>query len=235
MAIQSVLRPKRVVEVMPVEADFTKYLLSGEIIDTAEVAVLVFSGEDPDPSAMLYDSVEIAGAVVSQRIAVGIAGVVYIIKFTVQTSLDRQLVWFMHLAILPNGVPADNLYISLYLTTPLYPLDFLDAMDSTPSIENVLIFQWPVDPLESTPSIISGTLRAILQTYVIPVEAIDSTITIESGTLEVKLIQYSIPPEAIDSVPEIISGILKVGLIGYTNWPAEAIDSTPSIIAGSLV
>lgn len=235
MAIQSVLPPKRLVEVISVDADFSKYLLPLEGITAANCQVFTFYGTDLNPSAMLYEDIVIVDTVVSHKIRAGIAGNVYIIQFRISTDLGRILDWFMKMAILPNEVSADDIFIDMYFTTPPYPLYFLDSMESTGGVISGYTWKILTDGIESIGGVVSGELRPLLLTTDMLPEGIDSTSDIVSGALSVVLIQYTMEPEGIDSTGAIISGELDLALIQYTNWRPEGILSAGAIISGSLV
>jgi len=77
MRVMEVLSNKAPAEVIPVTFDF-KNLLSS--IDSATVSVIVKTGTDSNPAALLYSSTQITGTQVRQLIQDGVNGVVYLIR-----------------------------------------------------------------------------------------------------------------------------------------------------------
>ena len=86
-----VIEPKLVgvTEVISPPFDFSKNLQIGETLSTASVGVSVYSGVDPNPSALLSGTPSISGAVVNQSVTGGIVGVIYDIICTATTSLGN--------------------------------------------------------------------------------------------------------------------------------------------------
>jgi len=66
--------------------DFSQVLQSGEIINSATSSILVMSGTDPNPTAMLIGGVSVTGAKANQRVAGGISDVTYRLVVTALTS-----------------------------------------------------------------------------------------------------------------------------------------------------
>jgi len=69
--------------------DFSPVLSSGESLSIASCSVIVMSGTDLNPSAILYGSPTISGTVASQRVYQGISEVTYRLIMTVTTSLGN--------------------------------------------------------------------------------------------------------------------------------------------------
>lgn len=83
--------PKAVGETVVLEADFAGALASGETIDDSVVQVTVYSGVDDEPELLVDGVTSVYGTVVSQDITGGVAGVTYLIVFSVSTSAHQIL------------------------------------------------------------------------------------------------------------------------------------------------
>lgn len=95
---------KGTAEVVDLEADFLSQLILGETVLAASCSVVVHSGEDPNPSAMLSGVPSIAGSIVTQKIQGGVAGVIYTVSFAIRTSLVNVYVQDFKLAVLTSTV-----------------------------------------------------------------------------------------------------------------------------------
>lgn len=93
---------KRVGETAPVTFDFTGSLAAGETISTQVVAATVYSGTDASPSSIINGAATDSGAVVSQSITAGVAGVIYQLECTITTSLSKTLQQLSYLAVVPD-------------------------------------------------------------------------------------------------------------------------------------
>jgi hypothetical protein len=71
--------------------DFTRLLEAGETITSAAFAATVVAGTDPTPGAIVVGSADVAGPVCRQRLAGGLAGVLYRVTTTVSTSAGNTL------------------------------------------------------------------------------------------------------------------------------------------------
>lgn len=87
---------------VPYTVDFLSVLPNGVTIASASVAATVFSGNDPDPSAIVSGAVSISGTQVTQVIAAGVSGTIYQLVYTAvgSDSNDYELAGF--LAVLPG-------------------------------------------------------------------------------------------------------------------------------------
>lgn len=237
MFTQLVLPSKRRVDVITVEADFFQLVAPSDFIVDAAVTVSVFSGEDSNPSHMLDGGVLISGTIVGQRIKLGVPGVVYQLLFTITT--DQGFVYTIEgrQAVLRNALPPGTLYTEHYFTTPVYPIEDIEAMASSAMAIGGFTWVPPVEGIDSISSLVSGQLRQVLKSYTDwPPEGVDSLSTLVSGELKRVLIIYSDwPPEGINSTASAQSGTLRNLYIQYTTWPAEGIDSTASVISGTLL
>lgn len=69
--------------------DFSQVLGATETLSTASCSVLVMSGTDPNPSAILVGGASITGAKANQRISGGVSEVTYRLIMTVTTSASN--------------------------------------------------------------------------------------------------------------------------------------------------
>jgi hypothetical protein len=72
--------------------DFTQVLAAGETILTANCAIVVMNGVDPNPSNLLLGAAVIVNKTASQRIIGGLAEVTYRLEMTITTSLTNTYV-----------------------------------------------------------------------------------------------------------------------------------------------
>ena len=66
--------------------DYSPVLNTGETINSATCTVIVMSGTDANPSAILSGSPAINGALVSQRVVSGVSDVTYRLTMTASTN-----------------------------------------------------------------------------------------------------------------------------------------------------
>ena len=237
MTIQITLPAKRRIDVRPFKVDFSQWLGSGESVTAAQLSVSLFTGTDPDPAAILYLDPEILNNVVTQRIREGIPGNIYTITMEVTTNLGNELTAETVQAVLPDGVPAEDIYIPFFLTTTPYPLNVVESIESGIEVVDGFTLTPDIVGINFSLGLSSGTLRALLQKYenALP-EGIDHSFTFLSGTLRDILVEYTDAlPEGIDSSFAILSGgTLRIIIVFYTNWPAEGIESGLGLLSGTL-
>ena len=127
---------------------------------------------------------------------------------------------------------------TIYLTSPPYPYEFTEAMDSGIGITGGTLRELPIvsmlpEAMDSGIGITGGELRTILLTNAMLPEAVDSTIGITGGELRTILLTNAMLPEAVDSAIGITGGELRAILITNTMLP-EAVDSAIGITGGTL-
>lgn len=133
------------------------------------------------------------------------------------------------------GVPlADSATFQLYLTSTPYPIESIESMASSGGIQSALFLTPPLDNFQSGANLVSGDLRAVLQTYTSPPENIQSNGTLLSGTIQTILKTYTIPEESMQSNGTLLSGTIQTILITYSNYPPESIQSGGTLVSGSL-
>lgn len=89
-------------EIAVLPTDFISKLQIGETLNSATTVISVYSGVDPNPSAMLAGTPTIAGTVVNTLIAPTIVGCIYEVKVLAITSLGQTLVLTGYLAVVPD-------------------------------------------------------------------------------------------------------------------------------------
>lgn len=82
---------------------FTFTLPVGVTISSASVAATVYSGTDASPSSIISGSASASGAIVTQNVTAGTAGVIYDLVCTAILSDGQTLQLGAYLAVLPNA------------------------------------------------------------------------------------------------------------------------------------
>lgn len=95
--------PKRTGESVNLTFDFTSRLASGETISTQVVTASVYTGTDASPSGLISGSASASGAVVTQKITGGVAGVIYYLLCQITTSAGQTLDMEGFLAVVAPG------------------------------------------------------------------------------------------------------------------------------------
>ena len=236
MTIQVILPSKKQIDVRPFRVDFSQWLLSGEEVIEATITVSMYTGDDPAPEEILYLDPEILNNVVLQRIRAGIPGNIYTVTMKVVTDLGNEFTAETLQAVLPDGVPASDIYIPLYLTTRPYPVNDIEGIEAGLGYLSSFILTVALDGVDHGVTLSTGSLRNILQQYGNwPPEAIDHAVSLQAGSMKDILIQYgNYPAEAIDHSCTVQASSLRNLLISYNNYPAEAVDHSCSLISGSL-
>lgn len=87
-----ILPDKATTETVPFTINFGDRLQYGETINGSSVSIVVMSGEDANPSAMLVSAATTTGTTITQTVGGGIAGVVYMIVFLVTGTNSHNYV-----------------------------------------------------------------------------------------------------------------------------------------------
>lgn len=226
---------KRRVEVISIKADFSDMIPAGDSIVSAVVAITLWAGEDPNPSAMLYNVYLIQGKTVSQRVAQGIPGCVYVLEFFATSSSGKVYDQSGKLAVIPDGVPGDDVFLHFYRTSLIYPLESVESIDTGLDIVSAQLYSWGIDALDTNISIDSANLYQALRTYNRAVDACDTNITLVDGTLVEIVKTYSRSEDACDTIIAIISAeLISFQTIVYTTGLPEAIDTNITINSAAL-
>lgn len=236
MQTQLTLPSKRRVDTHGILVPFEQLLQPGEVLVGGTCTIQVLTGVDPDPAHMLEGSIQVRGTNLYQQIKLGVPGVIYSVTFVGETDLENSYTVETKQAVLEDQIPAGPIYQPFYFTSPPYPLEAIDGIESAGNILSGATMQIPIDGILSAASILSGDLRDILISYIngLP-EGIVSDADILSGTLVDILITYEMDPDGIISSADILSGNLAGSLITYSNYPPEGILSSANILSGTLV
>lgn len=236
MAKLSVHPPKKVIEVVNISFDFSDDLLPGEIFTANLTQVSLYSGIDPTPSDLLYQTVSVVGNVCTQKIKSGVVGVIYDVLLGITTNTGRIVQQVTRVAILPDNTPATPTYIPLYFTSRVYPVDVSEyyvlpdiAMLDGHSLENPLIVEW----IQCSIAIQNGTLYNSSTTYNIPHEDMQAIPTILDGTLFGTTTTYNMLAEGVLPVISMGDGSLYGAVVSY-DIPYEIIQSAIAITDGTL-
>lgn len=94
--------PKKVGETKVYVVDFISQLTPGITVSSCVVTATTFSGSDSNPNGLVSGSATVAntGTAVSQKIAGGVAGVVYEVTYTATCSDTSVLKISFYLAVL---------------------------------------------------------------------------------------------------------------------------------------
>ena len=98
-----IISPKRVSEVIAYEFNFISSLAPTEVIQSVTASISVYAGADPAAATMIYGPASIAGSIVTQGIAYGVAGVMYFVKILAKTSFNQTLEITGYLAVEPDA------------------------------------------------------------------------------------------------------------------------------------
>ena len=97
-----VFQSKVVGEEVLLELNFLSRLAVGETLLTVDRTMVVASGVDANPTAMLSGVATISGSIVRQMVIGGLPGVVYLFNVAVRTSNSQLLFNHGKLAVLSN-------------------------------------------------------------------------------------------------------------------------------------
>jgi len=97
-----VFQSKVVGEEILFDMNFLSRLAVGETLQTVDRTIVVASGVDANPNAMLSGAATISGSIVRQMIIGGLPGVIYLFTIAVRTSNAQLLFNYGKLAVLSN-------------------------------------------------------------------------------------------------------------------------------------
>jgi hypothetical protein len=227
---------KRQLETISYFGDFRDVLLPGELIISQTVTVILYSGTDPNPSAMLYQGIVVHNqTVIEQRIRQGVVGNIYNIIFTVGTNQSNTYEKCTRLAILPNEGIAPTIHTVLWLTSDLYPYNYVaDGMQGFINFtggNNFWLQPSFSDPMKGSIIILSGNLFGGSHSYSY-LDTMQGNVSIQSGILTQVVVPYTAVPDAMKGGVAIISGNLYQGSVPYTYQ--ESMQGSITIVSGSL-
>jgi len=230
---------KTVVETKSYIGDFRDVLAVGETITSQAVTVTVFSGDDPNPSNLLFQGIDVHVGWIEQRIRLGIPGNIYSINFVVGTSLGNTYDKVTRLAVLPEDGNAVPQFTVLYYTSRLYPYEYEESIDSNilPYYFHLLLNPRWVESIKSNILTRDSTLDiGAIYYFLYPPEDIKSNIFPLTGTLaSTSNVTYNNPHEDIKNNIAALSGTLDKVVIYYINYPPENLKSSISPQGGTLV
>lgn len=96
------LKSKKVGETVGYPVDFISSLAVGETITSSLVTASVYTGIDPNPSAIVLGSTTTSGTIVNQGITAGVMGTIYELLYKVVTSLSQTIEISAFLAVVPD-------------------------------------------------------------------------------------------------------------------------------------
>lgn len=230
-------RSKYVSETISIIASFADVLAPFETIQGYPgITITVDSGEDSDPTAMLYLGVSIHnGVTVEQRFKLGVPGTIYEITFQIVSNLLHTFEKTVYLAVLPNIeiTPPENIYI--YLTSTLYPIVVEESYAGSAEVVRGLFLPKATETFSSpNPLVLSGTLvNQVIRYSLQPEEYSGVTPVTLSGTLVDEVVRYTQPSENYKTGVATLAGTLVIVIIRYTNLETfSAI--TPTLLGGTL-
>ncbi len=227
---------KTVVETKSYFGDFSDVLVLGETITSQTVTVTVFSGDDLNPSNLLYQGISVHTKSIEQRIRLGIPGNIYSIKFEIGTSFGNIYDKVTRLAVLPETGSAVPSFTSIWVTSWNYPYNTGDNIQGYTGINPSNLWYQPYlqDEIQTTVSIVGGNLFVGSVSYTCVPDTLKGDISITSGILILGLLTYNFPPETIKGDIAILTGNIYSGLVSYNNV-AENIKGDISISSGILI
>jgi len=229
---------KTVVETKSYPGDFRDVLKVGETIISQSVTVTVFSGDDTNPSHLLFQGITVHAGWIEQRIRLGIPGNIYSINFVVGTSLNNTYDKVTRLAVLPEDGNAVPQFTNLYETSTLYPYILSDSfLANAPVISNGKLFGvlQTEDGFIASITIDTSVLTYQQYYYVYPLDGITASISIQNGLLiSQSYINYSDGPESIKVSIAILNGTIVAATAITYNIPYDAIQTSISVQNGTL-
>lgn len=229
---------KTVVETKSFFGDFSDVLKAGETITSQSVTITVFSGDDLNPSNLLYQGITVHTKSIEQRIRLGTPGNIYSIKFDIGTSLGNTYDKTTRLAILPEDGNAVPQFTNLFETSTLYPYILSDSfLANAPIISNGKLFGVVQAEDGITTSIIINTSVLTYQQYyyIYPLDAFTASISIGNGVLTYQTyISYGDGPESIKTGIAVLNGTIVAATLITYNIPSDNIIATITVQNGTL-
>ena len=218
--------------------DFRDVLKAGETITNQVVTVTVFSGDDLNPSNLLYQGIDVHVGYIEQRIRLGVPGNIYSIKFEIDTSLGNTYDKVTRLAVLPQDGNATPVFTNIYYTSWPYPVEYAEIIQPVifPYFAHLLLNPRWTESIKNALSPVTGSmsLGAIYYNNY-PPEIIQSSIAPYIGLLiSVSAVTYNNPHEDIKNNIAAISGTLVKGQVFYMNYQPEVIQSAIAPQGGTL-
>lgn len=229
---------KTVYETKSYIGDFRDVLVSNETLTSYVVTVTVFSGDDLNPSNLLYQGIDVHPGYIEQRIRLGVPGNIYSIKFEVVTSLGNKYDKVTRLAVLPQDGNAVPVFTNIYYTSWPYPIEYAEIIQPaiSPNYFHLLLNPRWTESVKSNISPVVGSLpigAIYYNNY--PPENLKSAIAPYSAVLvSISAATYNNPHEDIKNNIAAISGTLNKVQIYYVNYQPEQIKSNIAPQGGTL-
>ena len=159
---------KFVAETVSVISDFSDLIFPGETLNTPLANVTLISGYDVSPNDMLYLPADLMGNRIEQRIRLGVPGCIYSVELQLSSSLGNQYRKETILAVIPTVGSAVPSFTSAYLTSTLYPYEYMDRMNVS---SKIIGSYWisPLDKMFVSTSLTVGSVYGGQVTYNCPV------------------------------------------------------------------
>lgn len=100
MSSRIVLAPKLAGATELRDVDFASQIGNGETISTKVVTAATYSGTDASPASIISGAATSSGSIVTQSLTGGVAGVQYLLTWTVTTSLSQTILITSFLTVL---------------------------------------------------------------------------------------------------------------------------------------
>src|SRR5208282_358467 len=97
-----ILPAKKLGETVFEPFDYISQLSAGESVVSATCSCVVYTGNDPNPSAVISGSPSFSGTIVNQLVTGGVLGTIYELRMTAVTSLGQTIELPGFLAIVPD-------------------------------------------------------------------------------------------------------------------------------------
>ena len=229
---------KTVVETKSYIGDFRDVLVAGETISSQAVTVTVFSGDDTNPSHLLFQGITVHAGWIEQRIRLGVPGNIYSINFVVGTSLGNTYDKVTRLAVLPEDGNAVPQFTNLYETSTLYPYILSDSfLANAPIISNGKLFGvvQAEDGFTASITIDTSTIVYLQYYYTYPLDAFTTSIQINNGLLIPQTyLPYTDGPESFKTDIAMLTSYLVVATAITYNIPPDNIQTSIVINNGTL-
>jgi hypothetical protein len=125
--------------------------------------------------------------------------------------------------------------IECSITSWTYPVVAEETINVTATLigGSLQEFAPPMEMLDVTGTIVSGTLQSAMVGYTSPAEQLDVSASVDSGTLQMVMRSVTIDPELLDVTGNISGGSLAVALIS-TTMDTDSVDVSATITGGTL-
>lgn len=203
------------------------------------ITVTLDTGNDPNPSNILYQGVTITnGNTIEQRFRLGVIGCIYQINFSVTNNAGQVFDKDSYLAILPDDDNAVPSWLPFWQTSGIYPYQLEEQFTASISLPSGRLAQTVAqegpDGTLAQISLFAGSMIPTGTLYANPHEDMQSVIALIGGSLIPTGTTYANPHEDMQSAIALIGGSLIPSGIQYHN-PHEDMQATITLTGGSLV